>query len=124
MAKTETKKAAPKPMEPGALFRSLSAGQRMGIETLCQRTGLDQAEVLRLLFETGLYVVGLDLPGVSAFEFLLVAAVGEENLSDALTEGADINGLQLAQLVADAEVRTRRTQRSYLAKPKPAQAEA
>lgn len=121
MAKTETKNA---PMQPEALIHSLSPGQRMGVETLCQRTGLDQSEVLSLLVEAGLHVVGLDLPGVAAFEFLLGAAVGEENLTSALTEAADVNGLQLAQFVAEVETRARRAQRSYLAKPEPAQAEA
>jgi len=111
-------------MIPEGLTYSLSPGQRMGVEILCQRTGLEQVEVLRLLLETGLYVVGLDLAGVEAFEFLLKTTVGEKHLDEALTEAADVNGLQLAQFVANVEIRERRARRAYLAKAEPVQAEA
>lgn len=121
--KTTTKTPAP-PMIPEGLTYSLSPGQRMGVEILCQRTGLEQVEVLRLLLETGLYVVGLDLAGVEAFEFLLKTTVGEKHLDEALTEAADVNGLQLAQFVANVEIRERRARRAYLAKAEPVQAEA
>lgn len=112
------KTTAPKttsPMNPEGIVASLAPMQRMGVETLCRRTGLEQSEVVRLLVSAGLFVVGLDLPGRDAFEFLLAAAVGEKRFDDAAREGADINGLQLAQYAADREAEERVELRPYLA---------
>lgn len=120
-------KATAKPMNPEGIVASLAPMQRMGVETLCRRTDLAQEEVVRLLVSAGLFVVGLDLPGENAFRFLLTAAVGPERMDDATTNGADVNGLQLAQLAADREAEERLEARPYLApssaEPRP-QAEA
>lgn len=114
MKKTTTPKTIA-PMTPEGIVYSLAPTQRMGAETLCRRTGLDQTEVVRLLVSAGLFVVGLDLPGESAFHFLLEAAVGEKRFKEATTDGADVNGLQLAQLAADREAEERIEARPYLA---------
>lgn len=109
------------PLAPEGIVYSLAPRQRMGVETLCRRTGLDQYEVARLLVSAGLFVVGLDLPGEPAFRFLLEAAVGEKRFKEATTDGADVNGLELAQLAADREAEERLEARPYLAAstPKP-----
>lgn len=105
--------AGPTPRE--GIGQSLAPVQRMGVDMLCRRTGLDHDEVVRLLVSAGLFVVGLDLPGQSAFEFLLEASVGKKRTKEALTDGADVNGLQLAQLAADREAEERVDARPYLA---------
>lgn len=114
MKKTLTPKTT-SPMTPEGIVYSLPPMQRMGVETLCRRTGLEQSEVVRLLVSAGLFVVGLDLAGENAWHFLLTAAVGEKRFAEATTDGAEVNGLQLAQLAADREAEKRLEARPYLA---------
>ena len=101
----------------GEFMGSVDLKQKQAVFDLCRLTGLNLADVLRLLVSTGLYVVVLDLPGSDAFEFLLKASVGKERFAYALKEGADINGLELVNIVAEREAEERLVSMPYLSRP-------